>query len=142
MDKYDVYEILYRGFVLVAISGGMLYFVMRLSELCNGFAGMIISIVMYFLWAIVTIGTASYVLIIMKGTFRPKEPEPDTIDDLIEELEDIETEIPRLNEIITAIRCSGIITDGGINQELKLRLENAVKKATERINGNGDIKND
>ncbi len=107
MDKYDVYEILYRGFVLVAISGGMLYFVTMLSGLCNGIIGTIIAIAMYLLWAVVTIGTASYVLIIMKGTFRPSEPEPDTIDDLIEELENGDVSELRIAEIILLIQADG-----------------------------------
>jgi hypothetical protein len=98
MDKYDVYEILYRGFIFCAITIGMLYFVMCISGVVDGLLGLFITVALYTLWLMVAVGTATYLVIIMKGTFRPREI--DTIEDLISELETDDVSRSRMLEIL------------------------------------------
>jgi hypothetical protein len=132
MDKYDVYEILYRGFVFCAITIGMLYFVILVSGALSGVIGTVITIAMFGLWIMVVIGTAVYLTIVMKGTFRPREP--DTIDDLISELEEEDdiTEI-RIKEIIASIKVIELLKDGAVSGYDYERIQYAMKLAGDKI---------
>lgn len=131
MDKYDVYEILYRGFVFCAITIGMLYFVMLVSGVLSGLIGFVITIAMYGLWLMVVVGTGAYLTIVMKGTFRPREP--DTIDDLISELEDDDITEIRIKEIIASIKVTELLKDGAVSGYDYERIQYAMKLAGERI---------
>jgi 5-bromo-4-chloroindolyl phosphate hydrolysis protein len=134
MDKYDVYEILYRGFMFCAITIGMLYFVMMITNALSGLVGLIITGILYALWFMVVVGTGAYLLIIMNGTFRPKAP--DSIDDLIEELEDDEdpdlTET-RIKEIIASIKVTELLKGGSVSNQDYERIRYAMELAGERI---------
>lgn len=134
MDKYDVYEFLYRGFVFCAISIGMLYFVMLVSGAVTGLIGMVVTAILGVLWLMVVVGTGAYLIIVMKGSFRPRAP--DTIDDLISELEDLEdpdvTE-ERIKEIIASIKVTELLKDGSVSGYDYERIQYALKLAGERI---------
>lgn len=134
MDKYDIYEILYRGFVFCAITIGMLYFVMMITNALSGSVGFVITCILYALWFTVVVGTGAYLLIIMKGTFRPREP--DSIDSLITELEDDEdpdlTET-RIKEIIASIKVIELLKDGSVSKQDYERIQYAMELAGERI---------
>lgn len=134
MDKYDVYEFLYRGFVFCAISIGMLYFVMLVSGAVTGLIGMVVTAILGVLWLMVVVGTGAYLIIVMKGSFRPRAP--DTIDDLISELEDLEdpdvTE-GRIKEIIASIKVTELLKDGSVSGYDYERIQYALKLAGERI---------
>ena len=131
MDKYDVYEILYRGFVFCAIAIGMLYFVMLVSGAISGLIGLVITIVLYALWIMVVVGTGAYLIIVMKGTFRPREP--DTIDELISELEEPDITEIRIKEIVASIKVTELLKDGAISGYDYERMQYAMKLAGEQI---------
>jgi hypothetical protein len=82
----------------------------------------------------VVVGTGAYLLIIMKGTFRPRSSE--SIDDLIVELEDDEdpdlTET-RIKEIIASIKVTDLLKGGSVSKQDYERIQYAMELAGERI---------
>ena len=75
-DKWDVFEVIYRSIIFVAIVGGIGYFAWQLLEILRMNTHWIaypLGVVVTFAWLLVLISTTAWLVLVAKGTFRPKD---------------------------------------------------------------------
>lgn len=88
MDKWDVFEILYRSIIFVAIVGTTGYFSYGITTSLVGSGksyAFVVATIIIFGWLILAISVLAWLTLVAKGSFRPVEELPEDMD--IDELE-------------------------------------------------------